>query len=170
MTESNSTRGFHVAPGAGEELWSVGDTFTLKATAATTGGTLTFFELAVPPRTGPPPHIHHHEDEALYVLQGQLTVRLGDRTFAAGPGTFAFLPKGVVHGYANAGPETVRLVSVATPAGIEGFFREAGWPARPGEQAPPPGPEEMRKAAAAAPRYGIEVPPGAAAPADPPSR
>ncbi len=158
MTEKNDGRGFHVPPGEGESLWSVGDTYTLKATAEDTGGVLAFFELSIPPQTGPPPHIHHGEDEALYVLEGEILVRQGDRTFAAGPGTFAFLPKDVLHGYENVGTETAKLVAVATPGGIEGFFREAGWPAREGETAPPSGPEEMEKAAAAAPKYGLEVP------------
>jgi quercetin dioxygenase-like cupin family protein len=171
MTGSDDTRGFHVPPGVGEALWSVGDTFTLKATAATTGGALTFFEVTVPPQTGTPPHIHRHEDEALYVLEGELTVRQGDRTFVGGPGTFAFLPRGELHGYQNAGSETAKLVAMAAPAGIEGFFREAGWPARQGEPAPSPGPEEMRKAAAAGPKYGIEVPPpDAGATVDPSTR
>lgn len=158
MTDRHDEQGFHLAPGEGEFLWSVGDTFTIKVGGDVTGGALTVFEVIVPPHTGPPPHVHHGEDEAVYVVEGEVVLRQGDRTFTAGPGTFAFLPRGVVHGYENLGTETARLLSIAAPAGIEGFFREAGSPAREGEPPPAPGPEEGVRAATAAAKFGLEIP------------
>ena len=53
----------HVPDEAGESLWVVGDTYTFKATADDTGGSLAFFDAAVPPGSGPPPHAHRDEDD-----------------------------------------------------------------------------------------------------------
>lgn len=157
--ETNIQRGVHVAPGEGESLWVVGDTYTLKGTAENTGGSLLLFEASIPPGSGPPPHIHHREDEAFYVLKGDIEVLNGDRTFMAGAGSFVFIPKGVTHRFENVGTEAARMLIMATPAGLEKFFEEVGQPARTGETAPPPGAEEIEKALAAAPKYGQEIPP-----------
>ncbi len=86
-----------------------------------------------------------------------MEVREGDRTFVAGGGSFAFVPRGVVHGFKNVGTEPARMLIMATPAGLERFFEEVGQPARAGETAPPPGPEEIERSLAAAPKYGQEV-------------
>lgn len=155
--ETGERRGVHVRAGEGRSLWVVGDTYTFKGTTENTGGALLLFEASVPPRSGPPPHIHHREDEAFYVLEGEVEVREGDRTFVAGGGSFVFIPRGVVHGFKNVGAEPARMLIMATPAGLEQFFEEVGQPARAGETAPPPGPEEIERSLAAAPKYGQEV-------------
>lgn len=109
----------------------VGDTYTFKGTTENTGGAL-LFEACVPPQSGPLPHIHHREDEAFYVLEGDIEVLEGDRTFVAGAGSFVFLPRGVVHGFKNVGAQPARMLIMATPAGLEKFFEEVGQPAREG--------------------------------------
>jgi quercetin dioxygenase-like cupin family protein len=58
-------------------------------------------------------HVHHHDDEAWHVLEGELTFRYTDRTETAGPGTTVFVPAGVAHTY-TAGPAT-RYLIVLTP-------------------------------------------------------
>ncbi len=78
----------------------------------------------VPPQGGPPPHIHLHEDETFYVLDGQSTFRLADETVVAGPGDFVNVPKGVVHNFCNRTDEPLRMILTFTPAGIERFFEE----------------------------------------------
>lgn len=155
-------RGVHVPSGEGRSLWVVGDTYTLKGTAENTGGALMLLEASVPPQSGPGPHVHHREDEAFYVLEGDIEVLEGDRTFMAGAGSFVFLPRGVVHKFENVGEETARMLIMTTPAGLEKFFEEVGEPAREGEEAPQPGPEDLERALVAAPKYGQEVipPPG----------
>jgi quercetin dioxygenase-like cupin family protein len=44
-------------------------------------------------------HVHHSDDEAWHVLEGQLTFRYADRTETAGPGTTVFVPAGIAHTY-----------------------------------------------------------------------
>ena len=67
--EAKQTGTIHVPPGEGPSIWIVGDTYTFKAVSQDTNGAHMFFEASVPPQSGPPPHIHHREDEALYVLE-----------------------------------------------------------------------------------------------------
>ncbi|MDE3132259.1 MAG: cupin domain-containing protein [Acidobacteriota bacterium] len=49
-----------------------------------------------------PLHVHHADDEAWYVLEGALRLRVGERTFEAGPGSAVMAPKGTAHAYGNA--------------------------------------------------------------------
>lgn len=157
--ETTDRRGVHVPPGEGKSLWVVGDTYTFKGVSENTGGAFLLFEANIPPQAGPPPHIHHREDEAYYVLEGDIEVLDGDRTFVAGAGSFVFLPRGGLHRFKNVGTQTARMLIMATPAGLDEFFAEVGQPAREGETAPPLGPEEIERLLAAAPKYGLEIPP-----------
>src|SRR5438105_15684462 len=58
-------------------------------------------------------HVHHSDDEAWHVLDGELTFRYGDRTEIVGPGTTVFVPAGVAHTY-TAGNDA-RYLIVLTP-------------------------------------------------------
>ena len=147
----------HVPDEAGESLWVVGDTYTFKATADDTGGSLAFFDATVPPGSGPPPHVHRDEDEFYYVLDGELEVLDRDRTFTARAGSFVFVPRGTRHSFRNRSAKPARLVVGITPAGFERFLFAVGQPAVPGGQAPPLGPEEMARTLELAPRFGLEI-------------
>ena len=63
-----------------------------------------------------PPHVHHADDEAWYVLEGTLRFLIGDRLFEAGPGGAVLAPKGTPHAYGNArASERARYLLVMTP-------------------------------------------------------
>jgi len=63
-----------------------------------------------------PLHVHHADDEAWYVLEGVLRLRIGDKTYEAGPRSAAFAPKGTPHAYGNARRgQAVRYMLVTTP-------------------------------------------------------
>ena len=94
----------------------------MKASAETTGGAFTLFEEREPVDT--PLHIHEHEDELFYVLEGEHVFQVGDREFRAGPGGAVFAPRGVPHAQKRAVPRTGRVLILSSPAGLEGFFRE----------------------------------------------
>jgi len=146
-----------VRAGEGPAVWVVGDTYTFKATEQSTGGGFALIEASVPPGSGPPPHLHTREDEAFYLLGGSLEISAGAETTLARAGDFVYLPRGIVHSFRNPGVDAARTLIVITPAGFEGFFREIGVPARPGEQAPPLGPDEIARTAEAVGRYGARI-------------
>ena len=152
-----SPRVLHVPRGAGEQLWVVGDTYTYKVTASETGGRLFAWEAEIPPDAGPPPHIHHAQLEAYYVLDGELTVIEGERTLTASAGDFVYIPPGAVHAFRNTSTRPARMLIWMSPAGFEDFFREVGTPAIPGQQAPALSGEELARTQAAAPRFGLEL-------------
>ena len=156
-TASRATAGYSVAPGEGERIWSVGETLTVKASGELTGGTLVLLESLVPPGGGPPPHIHTREDEFLYVLAGRLDVTIGDQLHALAPGGFAYVPRGTVHTFSNAGATASRILVGFTPGGIEVFFREAGLPATDDGPAPPVDNGEIARTLAAASKYGTHL-------------
>jgi mannose-6-phosphate isomerase-like protein (cupin superfamily) len=144
----------------GEAFWFLGTRMELKASGATTGGAFGLIEQELPAGFAPPPHVDRSEDEAFYVLEGELTVTRGAETVAAPAGTCVFLPRGVPHAF-RVGAAPARLLQLNTPAGLERFFAEAGEPARgPGL---PPGPPDVGRLLALAPAYGVEIlgpPPG----------
>jgi hypothetical protein len=70
---------------------------------------------------GPPLHVHDREDECLYVLDGELTVRCGGDAFTAAAGSFVFLPRSRPHRFWAPGPPA-RLLLIAVPGGIEDYF------------------------------------------------
>jgi quercetin dioxygenase-like cupin family protein len=157
MDNQAKGRVIHSPAGEGKSIWCVGDTYTFKMVGEDTSGAFAFWEAAVPPQGGPPPHIHKGEDEAYYVLEGELEVLDGDRTFTVSAGSFVYLPRGTLHAFKNVGKSPSRMLLLITPAGLENFFFEVGQPAQAGETAPPLGPEEIEKTLEIAPKYGLEV-------------
>jgi quercetin dioxygenase-like cupin family protein len=147
----------HVPAGGGRSRWVVGDTYTFKATTESTGGAFALLEASIPPGSGPPPHLHTTEDEAFYLLAGELRIAAGPDTFVAGAGDFVFVPRGTVHAFTNPGVDAARALILLTPAGFERFFDEIGSPARPGEQAPPLTAEDLERIVEIAPRYGASI-------------
>lgn len=79
----------------GEMIWMLSTWMRYVATAEETGGRLAVLEQRCSPAGDPPRHVHANEDEALYVLEGQLAATIGDASpVTAGPGEFVFLPGG----------------------------------------------------------------------------
>ena len=151
----------HVTLDEGRSLHLSGDTYTFKALGEDTGGSLVLLEARVPPLGGPPPHIHHAEDEFFWLLEGELEFLTNGRTFTANAGSFVYVPKGTTHCFKNVGTQTTRMLAAFTPAGIEGMFFEVGRPATEGSSPAPPDQEEIEKLLAAAPRYDVEILPPA---------
>jgi len=154
---TTTSSGWASPAGEGERLWIVGDTMTLKATGETTGGGLVLLENLTAPGGGPPPHLHDHEDEFFYVVDGTFEIRIGDVLHPLGPGGVAYVPRGTVHCFRNTAQTPSRILVGFTPGGIEGFFRAAGQPALDDGPAPGLDAEEIARTQEAAPRYGLHL-------------
>ena len=151
------TKPFVVAADEGRATWFAGALMIEKAA----GGAFDLLDQTAPPGYAPPRHVHHDEDEAWYLLEGEATFWCGDETMQAGPGAFVFLPRGLEHGF-KVGPAGARLLTFAFPSGFAGFVREAGRPAD-ARVVPAPEPPDPARLAAIAHRFGIEItgpPPG----------
>ena len=110
-------KGIVVPPGHGPvSTTSPGRSFTLKLAGGATGGSIMMFEEAVPAGTKSTFHLHHDSDEVAYVLSGEITFKIGDEVTVGGPGTCAFMPRGVQHAWKNSGAETGRILFLYIPA------------------------------------------------------
>ena len=143
--------------GEGSSLWFLGTLQTYKAQGSHTRNAFTVVECLLPPGFGPPPHIHHQEEEAFYLLEGELTVFCNDQTWKVTPGSFVFLPRGKVHGFTVSGSVPAKMLQITSPSGFEHFAAEMGEPAKE-LLLPPPEQPDMAKLLAVAAKYHIEFP------------
>jgi quercetin dioxygenase-like cupin family protein len=123
-------QGIWAAPGEdrlGEHYFIGTGVISFKVLADDSQGSLLALEQVLHDRGGPPRHLHRHQDEWFYVLEGQFRFEIGGEQFLLGPGGSAFGPRGVPHGWAFVGESTGRILFVFTPAGrMEAFFHEVG--------------------------------------------
>jgi mannose-6-phosphate isomerase-like protein (cupin superfamily) len=110
-------------PGEGKTVQGpAGGPLTFKLRGDQSNGSLTVLENIIAPNDGPPLHLHESEDEAWYVLEGQLRFKLGTRISSASTGSFIFVPRGTPHCFQNVGVAPARILVLFTPAGMERFF------------------------------------------------
>ena len=121
----------------GEARWWFGQLAEIKATAADTGGRLTIVEVTSAPGFEAPLHVHHREDEAFWILDGDATLYVGDQTIAVRAGDYAFGPRDIPHRY-TVGDAGCRMLFICTPGGFEGLVRDMSEPAAT-RTLPPPG-------------------------------
>jgi quercetin dioxygenase-like cupin family protein len=82
------------------------------------------FEETAPAGTETTFHLHRDSDEVAWVLSGEITFKIGDEVTVGGPGTCAFMPRGVPHAWKSTSAETGRVLFLYTPAKAGGFFEE----------------------------------------------
>jgi mannose-6-phosphate isomerase-like protein (cupin superfamily) len=140
-----------LGPGEGESIELAGNTIVLKAEATQTGGAIGVVEYtAAPGFGGPPPHVHDQLHDMYFVLDGTLTVRVGDDTVEARPGSFVLIAPRTVHTFSNPGAEPARFLNMHTPGGFERYFKDVADALGAG----PPNPVVMGEIAA---RYDFRV-------------
>ena len=115
-----------IKPGQTLENPVTGERFNFRQTAATTDGELLAFQLGLRPGGAVPiPHVHPVQTERFEVVAGRMRFRVGLRTLVADPGDVVEVRPGVVHGFANAGPEEARVEVEVRPAlAMEEMFAE----------------------------------------------
>jgi quercetin dioxygenase-like cupin family protein len=128
----------------------------LKVRDGDTGGSFSVHDNIIPAGSpGPLPHLHRNYEETFYVLEGELTVQVGERRITAPVGSFVVIPRGIVHQPSNAGPEPTRVLLIFSPSGMEHFFEEAAEGRIP-LQAVPTDPDVLERRDAFARKYGYE--------------
>lgn len=147
---------FLLRAGEGESVWSLGGRFTIKLADASADGRFSLVESVAFRSTEPPLHVHQREDEAWYVLDGEMTFHVGDSVLNATSGSFVFAPMGIAHSF-TVDVEPTRVLVLTAPSGFEHFALELGVPAgddRPPSELTVPGPETLGPVAE---RYGIKI-------------
>jgi quercetin dioxygenase-like cupin family protein len=126
----------------GETLWFLGVPTRVIATAEQTGGAFGLIEHVIPAGGESPWHVHHAEDEAFYVVEGQMTFLCGEQKVRA---------REIPHGFRVEGTQPARVLLQCTPGGFEHFIMEMS------EPAPPTGPPDMERLMSLAAKYDNEI-------------
>lgn len=133
--------------------------FRWLATAASTEGRFSSVEITARKGGEPPAHTHGREDQAFYVIDGHVTFTVGEETIDGRPGSMVWAPRGVRHGFVIHS-DTVRMLEMSTPGGLEGAFLEMSVDNPAGEVGPaptgPPPAEAVEALVATFGRYDIE--------------
>ena len=111
-----------IPPGSGKVLRFLG--VTHKLTGAQNGGAYYLCEAEFGPESGSPLHIHHYEDEVIYVLDGAIDIRLDNQKLNAPSGAIVHLPKNIPHALQNPLKTPLRILVYAIPGGLENYFDE----------------------------------------------
>jgi len=139
-----------VPEGEGQVVTVLGGEVTFKLVSDDTGDALAMFEIRLAGKGSTPLHVHHREDESLYVVEGEFEIQCGDRHFKAPVGMLVFLPRDIPHAFRNLGDKPARLVSLSTPAGIETFYQDVA-------QLPPEVQADASRMTKVAKKHGIEI-------------
>jgi quercetin dioxygenase-like cupin family protein len=113
--------------GAGTIINVLGVSHTYKAMGAETAGSFSLWEAVVPPGAGAPLHTHEREDEAFYVLSGELLIEFEGEAAShrIGPGGFFFAARHRSHAFRNVGDQSARVLILCTPSrGLDQMFGE----------------------------------------------
>jgi hypothetical protein len=133
----------------------MGELDTIKATAAQTGGLFGLKESRAARDSGPPLHVHEHEDEACYVLEGEVTFFVGDDVISASTGSWVYLPRRIPHSLRIDSSEA-RTLWLIVPGGFESFFVDT-FPAAVQGAGPPEGSPDLGQMVEAAARYEVTI-------------
>ena len=149
-----------ISPRQVKPFWLVQDLITPLISAQQTCGKYELAHCVVHPGGGPPPHVHHREDEMFYVVDGEFAFVFDKQIIQGGPGTCVFLPRDIVHTFKNVGQTRGTLLVALAPGGFAEFGRAAARPCTDPNGPPPPiDPELLGSLAATAPKFGIELKP-----------
>jgi mannose-6-phosphate isomerase-like protein (cupin superfamily) len=133
-----------------------GDRSVPKISAAQSGDRFALVEHAVAPGSGPPLHVHEREDEAFWILEGEVTFFVDEKTIVATPGSFVYGPRGVPHCFANRTRNWAKMLLIVTPArNFESFYEIIGTPGKDGGA--PSDQAVIDRIMKAAPEFGIRI-------------
>ncbi len=152
------TGGYHLGVDEGDAYDFLSTLSIVKANSSATNGGLSVVEIRLPAGFSPPPHIHHNEDEAFYLLRGRIEAQLGDQKIVAEQGAFLWLPRNVLHGFTVSADGPCTILTITTPAGFSEFVAEVGTPTT-STAMPEPSEPDIPRLFEISSRYGIEYPP-----------
>ena len=139
-----------------ERRWFLGLPTWIRASATETNGALSLIDQVIPAGFESPWHVHHDEDESLFIIEGAMTVVVADRAVTLNAGDFGFGPRGIPHGFRIESSKPARVLLMTNGGGFAEFIKEASVPA---ENATPPEPDpaDLPKLVACAERHRITI-------------
>jgi quercetin dioxygenase-like cupin family protein len=130
----------------GEPTWFFNALMTTVASTEETGGAYSLTEHLVTAASNPPMHVQVDEDEAFYILDGEVEFEVDGRVAVAAPGTYAFVARGAAHSF-RVLTDTARMLVICSGKrtdNLEDFFLGMGAPATERRLPEPTAPDEQR--------------------------
>jgi len=143
---------------ATDALWFL-DTLVVRRHRPTRSEPYALLESTAHPGNAVPFH-RHDEEEIFTVLDGELTLTVGDETAVVRPQSSVVAPRSVAHRYVVTSSTDTRWLVLTVPGRFDAFVDELSRPAEAcvvPPQAGPPTPEELERLVAVAARHGIEI-------------
>jgi quercetin dioxygenase-like cupin family protein len=133
----------------GIRLNVLGDHQCIKLSGKDTNNQFTLIEQSNEPGVGVPKHVHAHEDEVFYVMEGVVEFQIEDTVQTLKAGELTYVPRGVAHRFTVVGDTKARVQLSIFPAGIEHMFEELNQL--------PPGPPDFAAVTAICAKYGVTI-------------
>lgn len=137
-------------------LWFLSTLTWIRAHGGLTGGQLSLVEQVIPAGFPSPWHLHQDEDESFYVIDGELTVIVGDKRVVLRKGDFAFGPRQIPHGFRVTSDKPARILLLSTGANFANFVAETSELA-PQPEMPAPAEPDIPRLIATAEKFGIKI-------------
>ncbi|MFA9478015.1 cupin domain-containing protein [Phycisphaerales bacterium AB-hyl4] len=148
MTTLNQSAVVYRAHSEGETHPVMGDPMRFIMTASDTGGAYAIAESQTKPGSGAPPHIHHNEEECMYVLDGAYEFTVDGKAYQLKQGDYIHIPRGAVRSFTNTADSESRVLIMHSPGSAAGFYVEMG---------KLPFPPQIEAIAEIGHRYNIEI-------------
>ncbi len=117
-----SDKAVHRKPGEGRQI--EGLPICVRVDGSDTGGAYSVLEMTIPPGRRVPTHVHANEEEAWYIIEGEITFEIDGDKLTAPAGSFVLVPRGTVHGFGNDTGSPARFLELFSPPGMERYFEE----------------------------------------------
>jgi len=108
-----------LAPGQGRAYPMGRISAVFKADEAETESRYSVSEWWLEPRTQGPGTHSHAEDDLFYVIEGVMSVRVGEDWFECPKGSFVLVPGGVAHDFENRGGVRAGVLNFSSPGPFE---------------------------------------------------
>jgi quercetin dioxygenase-like cupin family protein len=122
LPETETTVPIIRGPGEGKVVGVLRDQSTFKVMSEETGGAYAILEQKIPPGHGPPLHVHRHETEIFYVLEGQFEITIGEQKVTAAAGAIVVGPRNIPHTFRNVGSQDAHLLLTVIPGRFANYF------------------------------------------------
>ncbi len=108
-----------LAPGQGRAYPMGRISAVFKADEAETDSRYSVSEWWLDPETQGPGAHSHPEDDLFYVIEGVVTIRVGDEWHDAPKGSFVLVPGGITHDFENRGSVRAGFLNFSAPGPFE---------------------------------------------------
>lgn len=135
---------------AGQNLQVLSDRVCIKLKSASSSNRMAVMVVEVPPGGFVPPHTHAKEEESYFMLEGTMTMQLGDQEWMIESGDFVHVPAKIIHGYSNPSEQSIRFLAWSVGGAVDEFFTEMSENIRTV-------PDDLAKMPAIFEKYGIHM-------------